>query len=60
MSTNRVSALAESLVCSVENTKWPVSDAWIAIRRSQVADFADEDDVGSCRRKARRPLAKSG
>ena len=36
-----------SLVCSVENTRWPVSAAWMAIsRRLQVADLADHDDVG--------------
>jgi len=26
-----VTALAESFVCSVEKTRWPVSAAWIAI-----------------------------
>ncbi len=31
MSVSRVKAPAASLVCRVEKTRWPVSDAWIAI-----------------------------
>ena len=30
MSISRVKALAASFVCSVLNTKWPVSEAWMA------------------------------
>jgi hypothetical protein len=30
MSLNRMKAPAESLVCNVEKTVWPVSDAWVA------------------------------
>ena len=47
MSIKRVKALGASLVCSVLNTRWPVSDAWMAaLGRFQVAHFADEDHVG--------------
>ena len=46
MSINRVNALGASFVCSVEKTKWPVSDARMAISAvSRIADFADHDDV---------------
>ena len=46
MSIKRVKALGASLVCSVLNTRWPVSDAWMAhLGRFQVADFADQDHV---------------
>ncbi len=47
MSTMRVTAPAASLVWIVESTRWPVSDALIAIStRLLVADLADHDDVG--------------
>ncbi len=46
MSIRRVIADGASLVCSVENTRWPVSAAWIAMSADlAVADLADEDDV---------------
>ena len=46
MSIRRVKALGASFVCSVLNTMWPVSDAWMAaLGRLQVADFADQDHV---------------
>ena len=31
MSISRVTVLGASLVCSVASTRWPVSEAWIAI-----------------------------
>ncbi len=46
MSTRRVTAEAESLVCSVASTRWPVSEACTAICAvSQVADFANHHHV---------------
>ena len=45
MSVGRVTALAASLVCSVASTRWPVSEAWMAICGLEVADLADHDDV---------------
>ncbi len=58
MSTSRVIALGASLVCSVENTRWPVSDAWIAISavsRSRISPI--RITLGSWRRIERRPFA---
>jgi len=47
MSTSRVTAFAASLVCNVDSTRWPVSDAWTGdLRGLLVPDFADEHDVG--------------
>ena len=47
MSTSRVNAPAASLVCSVLNTRWPVSEAWMALfRRFAVTNFPDQDHVG--------------
>ena len=31
MSISRVTVLGASLVCTVASTRWPVSEAWIAI-----------------------------
>lgn len=40
--------------------RWPVDDASSAARlHFRVADFADQNDVGSCRRKCRMALANS-
>jgi len=40
--------------------QWPVSAALTPISPPfQVADFADEDDLGSCRRKALRAAGSS-
>ena len=52
-------AEAASLVCSVLNTRWPVSAAWIAISavaRSRISPTMMMS--GSCRISARRPSAK--
>ncbi len=51
-------ALGASLVCSVENTRWPVSDAWIAISavsRSRISPTRMTS--GSWRRIERSPDA---
>src|SRR6266404_4337260 len=59
MSTSRVSAPAASLVCTVEKTRWPVREAWMAISavsRSRISPTMITS--GSWRRKLRRPLAK--
>ena len=59
MSIRRFTALAASLVCSVASTRWPVSDAWIAIcavSKSRISPIMITS--GSCRRIARRALAK--
>ena len=56
---SRVIADAASLVCSVLNTRWPVSAAWIAISavsRSRISPTMMMS--GSCRISARRPSAK--
>ena len=46
MSTRRVSVFGASFVCSVESTRWPVCAALMRdLRRLEVADFADHDDV---------------
>ncbi len=59
MSSNRVVAPAESLVCRVLNTKWPVSEALMAtsaVSRSRISPTRITS--GSCRRKARRAREK--
>ena len=56
MSTRRVMAPAASLVCTVENTRWPVSDAVIAISavsRSRISPTMMTS--GSWRRKRAQP-----
>jgi hypothetical protein len=59
MSTSRVIALGASLVWSVEKTRWPVSEAWIAISavsRSRISPI--RITFGSWRRIERSPPAK--
>ena len=59
ISTRRVTAPAASLVCTVENTRWPVSEASMAICAVSLSRISPTMMMsGSCRRKARRPLAK--
>jgi hypothetical protein len=59
MSTRRVSAPGASFVCSVEKTKWPVSDACTAICAvSCVADFADENHVRVMAQNRAQPARK--
>ena len=58
MSIRRVAAEAASLVCSVEKTKWPVSDARVAacaVSRSRISPIITTS--GSWRKMARRPMA---
>ncbi|EWS57761.1 hypothetical protein Y695_04772 [Hydrogenophaga sp. T4] len=60
MSVRRVTALTESLVCSVASTRWPVSEAWMAIcavSKSRISPIMITS--GSWRRMARSALAKS-
>jgi hypothetical protein len=60
MSSKRVTAPAASFVCSVENTRWPVSDARTAasaVSRSRISPIMITS--GSWRRIARSPAAKS-
>ena len=59
MSIRRVTALEASLVCSVASTRWPVSEAWMAIcavSKSRISPIMITS--GSWRRMARRALAK--
>ena len=52
-------APAASLVCTVESTRWPVSEAWIAISavsRSRISPTMMTS--GSWRRNERSPFAK--
>ncbi len=59
MSISRTGALGASLVCSVEKTRCPVSEAWTAISavsRSRISPIRTTS--GSCRRIARSPRAK--
>ena len=59
MSTRRVTAPNESLVCRVENTRWPVSAAWMAISAVSASRISPTMMTsGSWRRIERRPLAK--
>ena len=46
MSTSRVRALAASFVWSVESTKWPVREAWIAISAVSLSRISPTGDVG--------------
>jgi hypothetical protein len=47
MSSSRVTVSGALLVCSVLSTRWPVSEASMAMLRGfLVADLADHDDVG--------------
>ena len=60
MSTSRVMAPAESFVCRVERTRWPVRDAWMAICAVAMSRISPTRiRSGSCRRKARRTIGKS-
>ena len=55
----RSMVLAAPLVCSVANTRWPVSAAVMAVEmvsRSRISPTRITS--GSCRRAARRPAAK--
>ena len=59
MSIRRFTALAASLVCSVASTRWPVSEAWMAIcavSKSRISPIMITS--GSWRKIARRALAK--
>ena len=59
MSTSRVTALGASLVCSVESTRWPVSDAWSAIWAVSLSRISPTSTTsGSCRRIERSAEAK--
>ena len=56
----RVIAAGASLVCSVDNTRWPVNAAWIAISavsRSRISPTMMMS--GSWRISVRMPLEKS-
>ena len=58
MSINRVNALGASFVCSVLKTRWPVSDARMAI--SAVSESRISPTIttfGSCRKIWRKPIA---
>ena len=58
MSINRVNALGASLVCSVENTKCPVSEARIAISAVSMSRISPTMiTFGSCRKIWRNPIA---
>ena len=59
MSTRRVTALGASFVCSVEKTRWPVSDALMAmdaVSRSRISPIMMT--LGAWRRMARNAVAK--
>ena len=59
MSISRVMALAASLVCRVENTRWPVSADWMAISAVSMSRISPTRITsGSWRTMVRRPLAK--
>ena len=58
MSIRRVKALGASLVCSVLKTRWPVSDAWMAlsaVSRSRISPIRITS--GSWRRMLRSAAA---
>jgi hypothetical protein len=58
ISTRRVMALGASFVCSVENTKCPVSDACTAISAVSLSRISPTRTVsGSCRNMERRIFA---
>ena len=60
ISTSRVMALGESLVCRVLNTRWPVSDAWMAISAVSWSRISPTRMMfGACRSMARMMRAKS-
>ena len=59
MSISRTGALGASLVCSVEKTRWPVSEAWTAISAVSPSRISPmRTTFGSCRRIERSPRAK--
>jgi hypothetical protein len=59
MSTRRVTAFGASLVCSVESTRWPVSDACTAICAVSWSRISPTSTTsGSCRRIERSADAK--
>ena len=59
MLISRVIAEQASLVCSVLNTRWPVSAAWIAVRAvSSSRTSPTMITSGSCRSSVRRALEK--
>ena len=58
MSMSRVKALGASLVCSVLNTRWPVSDAWMALSAVSMSRISPmRITSGSCRRMLRSAAA---
>src|SRR5438445_10997496 len=58
MSTRRVAALGASLVWMVDRTRWPVSEAWIAISAVSLSRISPTMMMsGSCRKNDRTPLA---
>ena len=58
MSIKRVNALGASFVCSVLNTKWPVSEARMAISAVSVSRISPTiTTFGSWRKMWRRPIA---
>ncbi len=60
MSIRRVSADGASFVWSVENTRWPVSDAWIAISAVSLSRISPTRMMlGAWRSMARRMRWKS-
>ena len=60
MSIMRVTALGASLVWSVLNTKWPVSDAWMPIWAVSVSRISPTRiTLGAWRSIARMTRAKS-
>ena len=59
MSSSRVTVAAALLVCTVDSTRWPVSEAWIdicAVSRSRISPTMMMS--GSWRSMERRPCAK--
>ena len=59
MSVRRVTALAASLVCSVASTRWPVSEAWMAICAVSKSRISPIDDVRVLAQDgAQRPAGK--
>ena len=59
MSTRRVRALGASFVCSVEKTRWPVSEACTAMRAVSWSRISPiRTTSGSCRRIERSPTEK--
>ncbi len=59
MSTRRVTELGASLVCRVESTRWPVSDACTAIWAVSPSRISPTSTTsGSCRRIERSAVEK--